>query len=137
MNKMLNEQRGVTFLGWCTILAIIAFFVMITLRLFPLYNEKMITLSAMKSVASRPEVAQMSNTDVIKGFLRSVQVGGSKRFDDRTVKQYAKIEKPKTKGGPRLLTVTYEIRNKFFQDIDFAMNFNESVALGGSSDGEE
>jgi hypothetical protein len=97
----------------------------------------MITLSAMKSVASRPEVAQMSNTDVIKGFLRSVQVGGSTRFDDRTVKQYAKIEKPKTKGGPRILTVTYEIRNKFFQEIDFAMNFNESVALGGSSDGEE
>jgi len=136
MNKMLNEQRGVTFLGWCTILAIIAFFVMITLRLFPLYNEKMIALSAMKSVASRPEVTQMSNSDVLKSFLRSVQVGGSQRFDDATLKKYAKIEKPKTKGGPRLLTVTYEVRNKFFQDIEFVLNFNESVELGGSTSGE-
>ncbi|OGT65689.1 MAG: hypothetical protein A3I13_05325 [Gammaproteobacteria bacterium RIFCSPLOWO2_02_FULL_47_50] len=136
MNKMLNEQRGVTFLGWCIILAIIAFFVLITLRLFPLYNEKMIALSAMKSVASRPDVAEMSDTEVMKSFLRSIQIGGSQRFDDKTVKQYAKVEKPKTKGGPRSLTVTYEVRNKFYQDIEFVLNFNESVELRGSPSGE-
>lgn len=136
MNKMLNQQRGVTFLGWLIILAIIAFFVMITLRLFPLYNEKMIVVSAMNSVASRPEVTQMSNTDVVKTFLRTVQVGGSQHFNDRTVKQFVKVEKPEAKGGGRLLTVTYEVRNKFYDDIEFVMNFNRSVELGGSSSGE-
>ncbi len=136
MNKMLNEQRGVTFLGWCTILAIIAFFVMITLRLFPLYNEKMIVTSAMNSVAGRPESAQLSNTDVIKSFLRTVQVGGSQRFNDSTVKQYAKVENSKTKDGARLLTVTFEVRNKFYDDIEFVLNFNKSVELRGNPSGE-
>ena len=135
MNKMLNDQRGVTFLGWLIILAIIAFFVMITLRLFPLYNEKMIVVSAMNSVAGRPEVVEKSNTDVLKAFLRTVQVGGSYNFDDQTVKKYAKVEKPQTNDGARLLTVTFEIRNKFFDDIDFVMNFNKSVELTGKPAG--
>ena len=136
MNKMLNEQRGVTFLGWCTILAIIAFFVTITLRLFPLYNEKMIVVSAMNSVASRPDAAQQSNYEITNAFLRTVQVGGSQHFNDATVKKFVKIEKPKTKDGARLLTVTYEIRNKFYDDIDFVMNFNRSVELKGNPSGE-
>jgi Tfp pilus assembly major pilin PilA len=134
MNNMLNEQRGVTFLGWLIILAIIAFFVMITLRLFPLYNEKMIVVSAMNSVASRPEIREMSNTDVLKTFLRTVQVGGSPHFDDQTVKKYVTFEK--SESGGRMMTVAYEVRNKFYDDIEFVMNFNRSVELGGGSAGE-
>lgn len=134
MNKMLSDQRGVTFLGWCIILAIIAFFVMITLRLFPLYNEKMIVVSAMNSVASRPETKDMSNTDILKAFLRTVQVGGSPHFDDQTVKKYVKVEK--SESGGKMMTVTYEVRNKFYDDIEFVLNFNRSVELGGSPSGE-
>lgn len=135
MNKMLNEQRGVTFLGWCVILAIIGYFVLFTLRLFPLYNEKMIVNAAMESVASRPGVEKMSDTDVLKNFLRTVQVGGAQRFDDRSIKQLAKIEKPKQKGEVRKLTVAFEIRNKFFQDIDLVLNYNKSVELTGKPSG--
>jgi len=135
MNKMLNEQRGVTFLGWCIILAIIGYFVLFTLRLFPLYNEKMIVNAAMESVASRPGVDKMSDTDVFKNFLRTVQVGGTQRFDDRSIKELAKIEKPKQKGEARKLTVIFEIRNKFFQDIDLVLNYNKSVELTGKPSG--
>lgn len=135
MNKMLNEQRGVTFLGWCIILAIIGYFVLFTLRLFPLYNEKMIVNAAMESVASRPGVEKMSDADVLKNFLRTVQVGGAQRFDDRSIKELAKIEKPKQKGEARKLTVTFEIRNKFFQDIDLVLNYNKSVELTGTASG--
>jgi hypothetical protein len=132
---MLNEQRGVTFLGWCIILAIIGYFVLFTLRLFPLYNEKMIVNAAMESVASRPGVDKMSDTDVFKNFLRTVQVGGTQRFDDRSIKELAKIEKPKQKGEARKLTVIFEIRNKFFQDIDLVLNYNKSVELTGKPSG--
>jgi hypothetical protein len=134
MNKMLNEQRGVTFLGWCIILAIIGYFVLFTLRLFPLYNEKMIVSSAMESIASRPGVEKMSDADVFKNFLRTVQVGGSVRFDDRSIKELAKIEKPKG-GEPRKLTIIFEVRNKFFQEIELVLNFNKSVELTGKPSG--
>lgn len=131
MKKMIKSQRGVTFLGWCIILAIIAFFVMITLRLFPLYNEKVGVLTAMRSVAQRPGITSDSDADVLKQFLRTVQVGGSQRFDDKSIKELAFIDKPQEKGGARTLTVQFEARNKFFQDIDFVLNFDETVELTG------
>src|SRR5690554_5721088 len=122
MNKLTNQQRGMAFLGWCIVLAIIGFFVLLTLRLFPLFNEKFIVQSAMKSVAARPGIEKASDKEVFKQFLRTVQVGGSRRFDDTSIKQLGEIEKPKTKGGPRLLTIKFEARNKFFQDIEFVLN---------------
>lgn len=135
MKKMIKQQHGMTFLGWCIVLAIIGFFVLLTLRLFPLYNEKFIVISAMKSVAERPGIDKKSDSDILKQFLRTVQVGGSNRFNDKTIKELADIEKPATKGGPKVLTVEFEARNVFFQDIDFVLNFNHSVDLTGKASG--
>ena len=135
MKNMIENQRGITFLGWCVILAVIAVFVLITLRLFPLYNEKFIVLQAMNSVANRPDAESLSDKEVLTYFKRSVQVGGSYRFDDKTTPKLAKVVKPKTKGEHRKLRVQYEDRNKFFQDIVFVLVFDHSVDLSGSTGG--
>lgn len=136
MKNMIKRQEGVTFIGWCIILAIIGFFVLITLRLFPLYNEKMQVVSAMKSVASRPGISEQTEREILEQFKRTVQIGGSTRFDDKTTRQLANVEKPKEKGGPRLLTVQFESRNKFFDDIEFVLVFDESFELKGGGTGE-
>lgn len=132
---MIKQQRGMTFLGWCVVLALIGFFVLLTLRLFPLYNEKFIVISAMDSVAARPGIDKDKDKDVLKQFLRTVQVGGSTRFDDRSIRELAEIDKPETKGGYRTLTVQFEARNVFFQDIDFVLNFDRTVELTGKASG--
>lgn len=136
MKNMMKKQKGVTFIGWCIILAIIAFFVLITLRLFPLYNEKMIVVSAMKSVSSRPGISEETDREIRKQFLRTVQIGGSNRFDDQSVMKLVTIEKPRESGGNKRLTVGFEARNKFFDDIDFVLVFNESYELRGGGTGE-
>ena len=136
MKNMIKKQEGVTFIGWCIILAIIAFFVLITLRLFPLYNEKMQVISAMKSVSSRPGISDESDRDILKQFMRTAQVGGSNRFNDKTIRELAFVEKPKEKGGNKTLTVQFEARNKFFDDIEFVLVFDETYELRGGSTGE-
>lgn len=131
MKNLIERQRGVTFIGWCIILAIIGFFVLITLRLFPLYNEKFQVIAAMKSVGSRNDAAEMSTTDVYKAFTRTAQVGGTNRFNSANIKQYASIEKPEEAGDNRKLRITYEERNIFFDDIYFLITFDKTVELGG------
>lgn len=135
MNQMINNQRGVTAAGWLTILAVIAVFVMIVLRLFPLYNEKMTVISAMDSVANRPDAAELSKRELLKSFLKNVQVGGSRRFNDATVKQFVKLGRDK-KTGIKTMTVEFENRNIFFQDIYFVMAFKRSVKLRGNEDNQ-
>ena len=131
MKNLIRNQQGVTFIGWLIILAIIAFFVLLVLRLWPLYNEKFIVESAMKSVSVRPGIDKADDREVLKQFLRTVQVGGSRRFHSNNIKEYAKIEKPKTKGGNRLLNIKYESTNIFFQDIEFLLRFDKSYELKG------
>lgn len=135
MKNMIKKQEGVTFIGWCIILAIIAFFVLITLRLFPLYNEKMQVVSAMKSVASRPGISEQSEHDILDQFVRTVQVGGSDRFNMKNIREYASVEKPQVAGGNRILNIQYETTNKFIDDIQFLMVFDETVELKGGGAG--
>jgi len=127
-----NKQYGIGFLGWSCILAVIAFFVLIILRIYPLYNEKFIVISSMHAVANRPEAAKMPTNDVRKFFLRNMEVSSNTvRFTDDSVKKLVKVTTDK-KTKKRYINVAYEGRNIFLKDIFFLLVFDHTVELGGS-----
>lgn len=127
-----NKQYGIGFLGWSCILAVIAFFVLIILRIYPLYNEKFIVISSMHAVANRPEAAKMPTNDVRKYFLRNMEVSSNTvRFTDDSVKKLVKVTTDK-KTKKRYINVAYEGRNIFLKDIFFLLVFDQTVELGGS-----
>ena len=131
MKNLIERQRGVTFIGWCIIFALIGFFVLISLRLFPLYNEMFQVMTAMKSVGSRNGAAEMSTTDALTAFTRTAEVGGVNRFNSANIKKFATVEKPDSAGDLRKLRVTYEARNVFFDNLYFVLDFDKTVELGG------
>ena len=129
---MRNKQYGIGFIGWVTILGILAFFVLMGLRLFPLYNEKLTVISSMNAVANRPNAAKMSTKEVRKLFLRNMQVSSNTvRFTDKTVKNLVKVVTDK-KTKKRYIRVAYEARNVFVKDIQFLIEVDQKIELGGS-----
>ena len=72
MKNMRNKQHGIGFMGWSCILGAFAFFVLIGLRIFPLYNEKLIVINAMESVVNRPEAAKLSMSSQIKRRKKNI-----------------------------------------------------------------
>jgi len=138
MKNMINKQRGITFLGLCFIAAIIGVFVILGVRLFPLYNEKFRVMTAMNSVANQPGSAGYTEDEVRKYFQRNVEISGSQLFSDtKILRQYVTLEKPKKKGDPKMLRVNFETRNKFFDDIEFVLAFDKTVPLSGEAGGDE
>jgi len=131
MNNLSNKQRGIGFLGWTTILGVFACFVLLGLRIFPLYNEKFTVISAMNSVANQPNAAKMSTKDIRKYFLRNMEIANTTRFTDASVKKLAKIVTDK-KTKKRYLHVVYEGRNVLVKDIKLLIEFDHMVELGGS-----
>ena len=132
MKNMRNKQHGIGFVGWVAILGILAFFVLMTLRIFPLYNEKFTVISAMHSVASQPNAAKLPTKDVRKYFLRNMQISSNTvRFTGKTVKNLVKVVTDK-KTKKRYIHVAYEGRNIFLKDISFLIVFDNKVELGGS-----
>ncbi|MCZ6803411.1 MAG: DUF4845 domain-containing protein [Proteobacteria bacterium] len=131
MKNLRNKQRGIGFLGWTTILGVFACFVLLGLRVFPLYNEKFTVMAAMKSVANQPDAAKMSTKDVRKYFLRSMELANTTRFTDKTIKQLAKVVTDK-KTKKRYIHVVYEGRNALVKDIKLLIEFDHKIELGGS-----
>jgi len=132
MKNMKNRQHGIGFIGWITILGVLAFFVLIALRLFPLYNEKFTVITSMHAVANQPNAANMSTKDVRKTFLRNMQISSNTvRFTDKTVKNLVKVVTDK-KTKKRYISIAYEGRNVFVKDIQFLIVFDQKIQLGGS-----
>ena len=132
MKNMRNKQYGIGFIGWVTILGILAFFVLMGLRLFPLYNEKLTVISSMNAVANRPDAAKMSTRDVRKFFLRNMEISSNTvRFTDKSVKELVKVVTDK-KTKKRYIRVAYEARNVFVKDIQFLIEVDQKIELGGS-----
>ena len=139
MKTMIDKQRGITFLGLCFILAIIGIFVLLGVRLFPLFNEKFRVMTAMNSVANQAGSADYSEDEARKYFQRNVEISGSELFSDpKILREYVTVEKPTKKGEPKLLRVAFETRNEFFDDIVFVLDFDKTVPLGkGATGGNE
>ncbi len=136
MRKMISKQKGITGIGIMFVLVIIAGVVLITLRLFPLYNEKFQIVSALNSAVSRPGASEFNSKQAGKAFLTALAVTNINRFDSNNIKNYLEVIKPKKKGEPRMLHLQYEARSPFFADIQFVLVFDKTIPLTGPSTGE-
>jgi uncharacterized protein DUF4845 len=131
MRRMIKKQNGLTALGLVFILALVGLVVLIVLRLFPLYNEKFQVESALNSVASKPNAISLTNKKAGKAFLKALAVTNISRFTDDNIKESLVIIKPKKKGQPRILHLSYESRNVFVGDIYFVLVNDRKVPLTG------
>jgi len=134
MNKLIHRQKGITFLGLVIMLAVIASFVLFGLRLFPLYNTKLGLMSVMKSVASQPDAESFSQADVWKVFYNNADIQGLRVFSEQVVREHVKLEKDE-EGSGKSIHVTFEERNKLFDDIELLLNFDETMPMGGGASG--
>ena len=133
MKNMRNKQYGIGFVGWCTILGVVAFFVLLTLRVMPLYSEKFQITKAMESVANRPGADKLSKSDLRKYFQKNIDVTtNSRRFNTITIKDLVNVVTDK-KTKKRYLHVAYEGRNVFVKDLEFLLVFENKVELVGSA----
>ena len=134
MNKLIHRQKGMTFLGFVILMAVIAAFVLFGLRLFPLYNTKMGLVSVMKSVASQPNAENFNQTDVWKVFYNNADIQGLRVFTEQVVREQVKLEKNED-GSGKTIHVTFEERNKLFDDIELILVFDETMPMGGGAGG--
>lgn len=131
------QQQGMTLGGLIIVLAFIGILVTFAVRAFPLYNEKMQIVSAMNSVTSKPDAAGMSDGEILKAFLRSIEATTNiQRFNDRNIKDYVKVVKPVKKGDPKMLQVTYQSTNALVADLKLLMDFDQQMPLQGNANGE-
>ena len=127
------KQQGLTLISFFLLCALVGFFALVILKLFPLYNEAFRVSASLKTVATMPDIAMRNADDIKKLLMRNFEVQEVRRFDERNIKKHFKVEKEK--GKERTLHMQYEARGPLFGDLDLVLKFDKAVAIreGGSA----
>jgi hypothetical protein len=118
--QSLKRQNGMTAIGWLIVLALIGFFVLLTLRMLPSYLEYYKVVSTLDSLEKEPGLATPAD---IKRLLE-------RRFDI----SYVETIQPKDVGikavGPDFKVIAdYESRKHLFANVDVVMSFYKEVTV--------
>lgn len=121
-NTMKN-QRGMTLIGWVIVLAIIAFFATLAMRLVPMYQEYYGVLQIMNDMK-----VELQNNEMTKQQVESML---SRRFDIGYIHSVKsdniEISRGKNTASITKIAIDYEVRKPFFAQIDILGHFKTEV----------
>ncbi|WP_312710321.1 DUF4845 domain-containing protein [Stenotrophomonas sp.] len=120
--KKMNTQRGMTLTSFLVVLAVVGFFLYITMKLFPMYQEYYSVRSAMKSLAAEPGVGTMAPAQIQELFFKRLYINYSENVKPSNVK-FARRD------GGWTLTVNYEVRRPLVGNLDVVGKFESSQDL--------
>lgn len=123
--QTLKRQQGVTGIGWLIILGLIAFFVLIGLRLFPVYIEKFSVVSSLNSLKSEPLVTKKSKGEIIRMITNRFQINDVKHATHKNISV-------SNRGGVLTVSVKYDVKTKLFGELSLVAEFDESVEVVGN-----
>ena len=121
--RLKNKQRGMTPLSLAALLGLLAFAVLVTLTIAPVYLENFNVSSHVQRMGNDSTTASMTREEIRKSLL--------KRFNIDDVKSVKKEDIYISDSGKGIkIEVEYEVRKKFVGNIDLLISFNESVEVG-------
>lgn len=120
--QTLKSQQGMTAIGWIIVLGLIAFFVLLALRLTPGYLEFMTVKGSLESLHNEPDITQKTPAE-IRSML-------GKRFDINDVKSISsKDVKVESQSGRLRVWVDYEVRVPVLGNVDAVTTFQDEIEL--------
>jgi len=84
--KNMTSQRGITLTSFLVVLIVVAFFLYIGMKLFPMYQEYYAVRSAMKSLAKEPGVGNMEPRRIQDMFFKRLYINYSENVKPADVK---------------------------------------------------
>ena len=118
------QQHGMTVIGMLLVLIVIAFAVLIAMKVVPMYIEYYTVKSTIESIRNEPTLAQMSTQDIHKAIQRRFDVGYVERVKATDLKV-----RNDPNGRGRVLEVVYDDERELFYGLYILLKINETVPL--------
>jgi hypothetical protein len=120
--RMANKQRGMTGIGWLTVLGLIAFFSLLALRMIPSYLEYYKVASALEKLTGESGLADVNPTSIRRHLERQFDIGyvSVVKPRDISVKPYGEFYKVRAK---------YDDRVHLFGNVAVVMSFDKTVKV--------
>ncbi|MDJ0879888.1 MAG: DUF4845 domain-containing protein [Halieaceae bacterium] len=119
--RVLRRQDGVSILGVLVLLALLSFFLTVTIRLLPAWMEGRSVKTAINAVAEASS-AQNSLRDVTKRVQNNFNTNRIEAIKPRDVKVYRDE-------GKIIIDANYEKRTPLFKGVDAVLMFTDNVVV--------
>lgn len=120
--KLMNRQSGLTAVSIVALLAIGAFFIMLALRLAPIYLENFKVGSHLEKMKDDPETRTMSEDEIITKLF--------KRFDIDDVEHVHQEDVSVQMVDNKLvIQIDYEVRAPTIGNVDIVASFSEKAEI--------
>lgn len=128
---MERKQKGITLMSFIIVLAVVGFFALITMKLFPMYSEFNNLKSAVNELAKQPNSASMTLAQVQADLGRRFNIAYVESVD---LKKDVKIVRGA--GRTSQIQVAYEVRTPMVANLDVVGVFSHTADLNGTSSSE-
>jgi len=118
--KNIKRQQGVTAIGWLIILGLIAFFVTLALKLFPVYSENFNVKSSLKSMEKTQGLYKNSTAKIRSLLQRKLDINNVKSVTKKNVK----INK---RNGVVVINVNYSVKVPLVGALSLVADFYETA----------
>lgn len=117
---MYQRQRGISFIGFIVVLAVVGFFLFLGMRIGPTYMEFLTIRNAIEKVAS--EATSPEPGAIREAVRKQMQIDYSANFRPEFV-----TVRRETTGAT--IVLNYEIRKPLIYNLDFVAKFQHSAPI--------
>ncbi|MCB2426157.1 DUF4845 domain-containing protein [Methylophaga pinxianii] len=125
----MKKQQGMTLISWVIVLAIIAFFATITMRLVPMYQEYYGVLQIMKSMETELKNNKLTNEQVMLLLSKRFNTG----YISSVKKENIELSRGRSNAYVTKIVIDYEVRKPFIAHIDLVGHFVTEVDVEPAS----
>lgn len=119
-----HSQRGLSLLGFISILVLFAVIALIGMRVFPMYSEYYNVVGAMENLKNQPGISTKSPPEIKELFFRRLYVNYVDSVEPKNVLV--------SRSGGLHIRVKYEVRRPMVGNLDVVASFDKTVQLSGS-----
>lgn len=117
-----ETQRGMTVIGMLLLLIVIAFVVLIAMKVVPMYIQYFSIKSTIESIRKEPQLAQMSTQDIQNAIQKRFDIG----YVDNITARDLKI---RNENRGRVLDLEYQDERELFYGLSIVLKVSESIPL--------
>lgn len=120
--RLKKQQAGLTFISWLIIFAIGGFFILLTLKLVPIYLENQSISSVVKSLNQDPLVRKQTAQGVRKLIVKRLKINSVYDFP----KEWIKIKKTRNR---LKVDITYNREELIVANVYVVVKFSEQLDI--------
>jgi hypothetical protein len=118
-----RKQKGMTLIGWLCMMALIGFFAILVIKMWPIYFENFGVKRAVAKLPTVPEISTMTDAQIWRVVEKQFTVDGV----NNAKKDNFELER--TEEGNLIARIKYEVRVNILFNVDAVVWFKEEAVL--------